>query len=281
MLYSEHAPYHPLVGQEGDEAVLTISVRGENYFILQEGEEQLQFRSLEGLHGFRLSRLTARQDTSLLPPEPLDALPAHLRTPSSTITRWADSTFGYPYMSIFTCHVEQSHEPAHEGAPLALTVKRAAIANLLQYVLAFYLTYLLTLYLAYLLVFYLAVEVQQCTLSWEGPRLRSSGAHWAGKVPGWGPVVHTELGRSQVEVQRCTLSWFGPRLRSTGSHWAGKLAKSLAKSWQGGSWGGSWCRHDRGETGRGGRGGGEGGGRGGGGRGRGGQLAEENNSDKI
>ena len=33
-------------------------------------------------------------------------------------------------MSIFTCHVEQSHEPAHEGAPLALTVKRAAIANL-------------------------------------------------------------------------------------------------------------------------------------------------------
>ena len=80
-------PYHPLVGQEGDEAVLTISVRGENYFILQEGEEQLQFRSLEGLHGFRLSRLTARQDTSLLPPEPLEALPAHLRTPSSTITR--------------------------------------------------------------------------------------------------------------------------------------------------------------------------------------------------
>ena len=33
--------------------------------------------------------------------------------------------------------------------------------------------------------------------------LRSSGAHWAGKVPGWGPAVRTELGRSQVEVQRC------------------------------------------------------------------------------
>ena len=49
------------------------------------------------------------------------------------------------------------------------------------------------------------VEVQRCTLSWEGPRLRSSGAHWAGKVPGWGPAVHTELGRSQVEVQQCTL----------------------------------------------------------------------------
>ena len=35
------------------------------------------------------------------------------------------------------------------------------------------------------------VEVQRCTLSWEGPRLRSA--------------VHTELGRSQVEVQQCTL----------------------------------------------------------------------------
>ena len=94
-----------------------------------------------------------------------------------------------------------------------------------------------------LLAFYLAVEVQRCTLSWEGPRLRSSGAHWAlkvpgwgpavahwaGKVPGWGPAVHTELGRSQVEVQQCALSWESPRLRSCGAHWAGKLAKSLAK----------------------------------------------------
>ena len=48
--------------------------------------------------------------------------------------------------------------------------------------------------------------------------LRSSGAHWARKVPGWGPAVlvqHrkvagwgpavlTELGRSPVEVQRCS-----------------------------------------------------------------------------
>ena len=25
--------------------------------------------------------------------------------------------------------------------------------------------------------------------------LRSSSAHWGGKVPGWGPAVHTELGR--------------------------------------------------------------------------------------
>ena len=77
------------------------------------------------------------------------------------------------------------------------------------------------------------------TLSWEGPRLRSSGAHWAGQVPGWGPAVYTELGKSQVEVQQCTLSWEGPRLRSSSAHWARKLAKRLAKSWQGGSRGGS------------------------------------------
>ena len=83
----------------------------------------------------------------------------------------------------------------------------------------------------------------------------------------WGPVVRTELGRSQVEVQRCALSWEGPRLRSSGApqvfrsssaHWARKLAKSLAKSWQGGSGGGNWCRHGRGETGGGGGGGGGG-----------------------
>ena len=53
--------------------------------------------------------------------------------------------------------------------------------------------------------------------------LRSSGAHWARQVPGWGPAVRTELGRSQVEVQRCALSWEGPRLRSIGAHWAGKV----------------------------------------------------------
>ena len=50
--------------------------------------------------------------------------------------------------------------------------------------------------------------------------LRSSSAHWAGEVPGWGPAVHTALGKSQVEVQRCTLGWAGPRLRSSGAHWA-------------------------------------------------------------
>ena len=97
------------------------------------------------------------------------------------------------------------------------------LAYLLAYLLALYLAFYLTFYLAYLLAFYLAVEVHRCTLSWAGPRLTSSGAHWAGQVPGWGPAVHwaghvpgwgpavhTELGRSQFEVQRCTLSWAVP-----------------------------------------------------------------------
>ena len=125
--------------------------------------------------------------------------------------------------------------------------------------MAFYLAYLLpfylTFFLAYLLAFYLAFEVQRCALSSEGPRLMSSGAHWARQVPGWGPAVRTELGRSQVEMQGCALSWEGPRLRSSSAHWTPKLAKSLAKSWQGNSGHGS-----------GGRGGRKGGGRGGGGR---------------
>ena len=80
------------------------------------------------------------------------------------------------------------------------------LAFYLANLLTFYLANLLTFYLAYLLAFYLAVGVQRCALSWEGPRLRSSGAHWAGKVPGWGPAVGTELGRCQVEVQQCALS---------------------------------------------------------------------------
>jgi len=46
--------------------------------------------------------------------------------------------------------------------------------------------------------------------------------------------VHTELGRSQVEVQRCTLSWeVGKELGAESRR--RDLAKSLAKSWQGGS----------------------------------------------
>ena len=102
------------------------------------------------------------------------------------------------------------------------------LAFYLTFYLAFYLAYLLAFYLAYLLTFYLAYLLALCQSVWHilwhfiWP-LRSSGAHWAGKVPGWGPAVRTELGRSQVEVQRCALSWDGPRLRSSGAHWAGKV----------------------------------------------------------
>ena len=85
--------------------------------------------------------------------------------------------------------------------------------------------------MAYLLAFYLdvevqrwsQVEVQRCSLSSAGPRLRSSGAHWARRVPGWGPAVLTELGRSQVEVQRCPVrsdpcSW-GPAVPTACGSW--------------------------------------------------------------
>ena len=124
------------------------------------------------------------------------------------------------------------------------------LAFYLAYLMAFYLAYLLafylTFYLAYLLAFYLAVEV--------------SGAHWAGQVPGWGPAVHTELGRSQVEVQRCKVSRAGPRLRSSGAHWAGKVPGSGAH-WAGkvpgwgpavrtelGSWRRAWRRVGKAEV---------------------------------
>ena len=72
----------------------------------------------------------------------------------------------------------------------------------------------------------------------------------------------TELGRSQVEVQRCSLSSEGPRqLRSISAH-VQKLAKSLAKSWRGGSEHGS-------------------GGRGGGGEGGGGRGGEEEGEEQL
>ena len=69
-LYSQHAPYIPLVGQEQeDEGVLNVTFRGETHFILQEGENQIQFRSLEGLHGFRCARYAAREDARMNPEE--------------------------------------------------------------------------------------------------------------------------------------------------------------------------------------------------------------------
>ena len=88
----------------------------------------------------------------------------------------------------------------------------------MAYILAVYLAYILAVFLAYILAFHLAAEVQRCPLSSEGPRLRSSGAHWARKVPGWGPAVPTALRtlrlrfsrahsdrKPAVEVQQCPL----------------------------------------------------------------------------
>ena len=109
------------------------------------------------------------------------------------------------------------------------------LAFYLAYLLAFYLACYLAFYLAYLLAFYLAVEVQRCSLSSEGPRLRSSGAHSTRQVPGWGPAVPSALRPLQ--------------LRSSSAHCARKLAKSLAKSWQCGSEHGSGGRGGGGEEG--------------------------------
>ena len=94
----------------------------------------------------------------------------------------------------------------------------------------------------HILTFHLAAEVQRCPLSSEGPRLRSSGAHWARKIPGWGPAVPTARG-----------SW------------------RRAKSWQ--------CGSGRGSGGRG--GGGEGGGRGGGGQGGAGTAVIKSNNPHL
>ena len=92
-------------------------------------------------------------------------------------------------------------------------------------------------------------EVQRCPVSSEGPRLRSSGAHWARKVPGWGPAVPTALR---------TL-----RLRSSRAHSDRKPAVEVQQcplcAWTVGE----EIGEERGSGGRG--GGGEGGGRGGGG----------------
>ena len=94
--------------------------------------------------------------------------------------------------------------------------------------------------------FYLAVEVQRCTLSWAGPRLRSSSAHWAGQVPGWGPAVHTELGSWQRAWRRESAKRVGKEL---GEELARRKCRwKLMQTWSRRNW-----RRRRG-GGRGGRG---------------------------
>ena len=130
------------------------------------------------------------------------------------------------------------------------------VAFYVAYILAVYLAYILAVFLAYILAFHLAAEVQR-SLSSEGPRLRSSGAHWARKVPGWGPAVPTALRTLRLRSSHAhsDRSW---QLRSSSAHCVRKLAKSLAKSWQGGSGHGSGgsgpgsrCRGGGGEGGEG------------------------------
>ena len=65
------------------------------------------------------------------------------------------------------------------------------LAYILAFYVAFYVAYILAVFLAYILAFHLAAEVQQCPLSSEGPRLRSSRAH-SDRKPA-------------VEVQQCPL----------------------------------------------------------------------------
>ena len=97
----------------------------------------------------------------------------------------------------------------------------------LTFYLAFYLAFFLASYPAFYLAFYLAVEVQQCPLGSGGPRLRSSGGHWAREVPGWGPAVPTRDSR-------------GPQLRSSSSHWYREMVVEVQRRPLGsgaGSWG--------------------------------------------
>ena len=93
------------------------------------------------------------------------------------------------------------------------------------------------------------VEVQRCSLSSDGPRLRSSSA-----LRPW------QLRSSSAHCMRkLAKSWqSGRQLKSSSGH----CMRKLAKSWQGGSGHGSGCKG----------GGGEAGGEGGGGDGGGEQL---------
>ena len=110
----------------------------------------------------------------------------HIVTPMAYLLAF-DPAFYLAYLLVFYL----ANIPALYLAYLLAFYLTSWLAFYLAYLLAFYLAYLLAFYLAYLLAlyltfylasllaFYLAVEVERCTLSWEGPRLRSSGAHWA------------------------------------------------------------------------------------------------------
>ena len=70
-LYVQHAPFLPLPSQDPDVEDITIGYfRNEHFYVLRTGEEQpLNFRSLEGLHGYRCHYLIAERDARLSPEE--------------------------------------------------------------------------------------------------------------------------------------------------------------------------------------------------------------------
>ena len=62
-LCEEHAPLFPTVGNyDPTEHVQVVTYQGERTFCLTEGNQRLTFRSWEGLHGFRCSRIAARRN---------------------------------------------------------------------------------------------------------------------------------------------------------------------------------------------------------------------------
>ena len=86
----------------------------------------------------------------------------------------------------------------------------------LAYILTFYLTYILAFYLpfylAYILAFHLAVEVQQCSLSSGGPRLRPSGCSLRSDPGGWGQAVLTAIQSWRIRLGRSLAKRIGDTL---------------------------------------------------------------------
>jgi hypothetical protein len=75
-LYVEHAPFFPLPATNPDEEDITVGYfRNEYFYVLRIGNEQpLNFRSLDGLHGYRCHYIIAERDVRLSPQERRDRL---------------------------------------------------------------------------------------------------------------------------------------------------------------------------------------------------------------
>ena len=75
-LYAEHAPFFPLPSMDPEVEDITVGYfRNEYFYVLRIGNEQpLNFRSLEGLHGYRCHYIIAEQDARLSPDERRDRL---------------------------------------------------------------------------------------------------------------------------------------------------------------------------------------------------------------